>query len=229
MRDGGSQVPRSDRPDSLHVPEVGVSRVHDCLQAAEAPEQCTCRHRRDAGNGCEDALCGRRLGPLRVHGAVSARRSPRCAPRDSVDPQCRIGSRLATHDGHAVLGGREQRSANPRCRDRAGVERCSFDEQERPRSGGPQPPQLTPESPRRERQVQIANRLPLHQRQTRAVVGYRQLGDTYLGSEATQLAHDCSGLVDVDLDANHLNPHARIVPTRTSRISAYRSREARTT
>jgi hypothetical protein len=194
VRDRRSQVPRSQWADSLHLHEVGVTRVHDCLKAAEAPEQCTCRHRRDAGNGCEDALCGRRLGPLRVHGAVSARRSPRCAPRDA-----------------------------------SGVERRSFDEQERPRSGGPQPPQLAPESPRREREVQIADGLPLHERRTRAVVGERQPRDPYLRSEATQLVDDCRGLVDVDVNANHLKPHARMVPTRRSRISADRSREVRTT
>jgi len=127
-----------------------------------------------------------------------------------------------------VLARGEHRPSNRGRRERPGVESSSLDEQKRPHSGRAKPPELAPETACRERRVEVANALSLHDRTAASVVADRKIPDLDLCAELPKPVANAIRLVYVDLDANHLNPHAKIVHQKTSRICTYRSREART-
>ena len=95
--------------------------------------------------------------------------------------------------------------------------------------GSAETAELTAETAGRQCAVQVAHRLPLDEHVCRSVVADRQVPVPNLGAETRQLVPNAARLVYVDLDANRLNPHAKIVPPKPSRMCAYRSREARTT
>jgi len=127
-----------------------------------------------------------------------------------------------------MLARGEHRSANRGRREWPGVESSSFDEQERLHSCRAKPPELAPEAARSKRSVEVANALSLHDRAAAPVVADRKVRGLHLRAEPPKLVPNVVGLVHVNLNADHLNPHAKIVQQKTSRICTYRSREART-
>lgn len=232
MRERFPKAARPSGSDAAHVREIGVSRSHDGLEAAEATEHGARRHCRDLRNGCENGFgryirC-RRLGTLRVRRPVG--RGPRscCSASDSVDPEGRVGLGFAPDDRDPVLAGGEESAADRGWRDGTLVEDEALDEQDRTPRGSSEPAELAPETAGRQCAVQVAHRLPLDEHVCRSVVADRQLRSPNLGAETRQLVPNADRLVHVDLDMNHLNPHAKIVPPKPSRMCAYRSREART-
>lgn len=225
--EGLAESPRSDWADSAHGHELDVSRLDHRGDGSKVSEQRPRRHTGDVGDGSEHGLGRGRLRPLGVQRPVAW--TPPRATGDAVDPESRVLRRLGSDDGHVVLGGGEQSSANCSGSQRPMVQEPAFDEQERSRSGTPHPSELTPQPPRHECEVQVAHRLALDQGALDPVVAGRELRDPHLRSEPLQLGPNRGGLVHVHVDADHLNPHAKIVPIKTSRVCTYRSREARTT
>ena len=228
MGEGFAEPSHPDRPDAAHVREFGVSRFDNRGDGPEMSEESPRGDRRDRRDRCQHGFCGRDFRPLRVQRPVRRRTRPSGSARYAVEPQGGVGLRLAAHNRHPVLAGGQQRAPDRRRRDRAGVERRSFDEQKRPSAGGTEPPELPPQTTRDECQVQVAHALTLDDRTFHSVVPDRQTMPQHLHAEASQLGSNPFRLVHVDLHANHLNPHAKIVPAKTSRICANRSREART-
>ena len=229
MGKGLPKPSRSDRPDANHVPEFGVRCLHDRCDTSEVSEQRACANGRDVRNRREHCFRSRRLWALSVDRTVARRKRAGRPARDAVKPEGRVALCLAAHDCDAILGGREQRTTDCCRADRPGVENRSLDDKERPFSCCAQPPQLPPEPTGDERQVQVAHGLALDDGGATAVIAGWKSGDIDVGHKVAELLANPSRLVHVDLDANHLNPHAKIVPSKTSQLCAYRSREARTT
>ena len=232
MRERFAKTAQPSGSDAAHVREIGVSRSRDGLEAAETTEHGARGHCRDLRNGCENGFCRRvrcqRLRTLRVRRPVGCGLRPCRSASDSVDPQGRVGLGFAPDDRDPVLAGGEERAADRGRRDRPFVEGGTLDEQDRMPRGGAETAELSPETAGRQCAVQIAHGLPLDERMRASVVADRQLRSPNFGAETRQLVPNAARLVNVDLDANHLNPHAKIVPPKPSRECAYRSREART-
>lgn len=70
--------------------------------------------------------------------------------------------------------------------------------------------------------MQVSYGLSLHAHAFDSVVTRRQPPPLYVNAEPTQLRSNPLRLVHVRVDADHLNPHAWIVPSQTSRVCTYR-------
>ena len=183
LREGLPEPLRSNGADAVHIREVNVSRIDDCVDVAEMRQERPSRDRRDVWDGCQHGFGGRFLRTLRVDGPVSRR--PSGSGGDAVQPERRIALGFAADDGDAVLAGREQCAANGRRRDRPSVERWPFDEENgRLRRRGAA--QLPPEPARRERQVQIAHGLAFDDASPVSVVPDRKF-DPHICSEPVEL------------------------------------------
>jgi len=69
--------------------------------------------------------------------------------------------------------------------------------------------------------MQVSYGLPLHEHAFDPVVTHRQPPPLYVNAEPTQLRSNPFRLVYVHLDADHLDSHAGIVPSQTSRLCTY--------
>lgn len=228
MAEGLTEPSQPDMADAANVREIVVSRIDNCLKTAEAGEQSSRRDRRDVRDRCEHGFDSPLLRPLRVERPIARTTTSGGAAGDAIEPEGRVRSTFASYHGDPNLAGGEQRAPDRCGREWAVVERRPFDEKVRRASCGAKPTELSPDAAGSERQVQIAHGLSLDERTVCLVVPDRQAEPLHVGAEPAELLVDGPRLVHVHIDADHLNPHAEIVPSQTLRVCTYRAREART-
>src|SRR6266536_2306926 len=147
--------------------------IDDYLDRAEAVKECTRRDTRDAWDRREHRFSRRPARPLLAVGRPQAS-SPLLAAGENLQPQRRVLAVSGADDADAELVDRQERTADRGCAQWPGVEIIAFDEEVRPSRSSAQASDLQPEAALDDRQVQVADGLPLDQRIAHSIVRHRQ-------------------------------------------------------
>ncbi len=225
----------SHRSESRHGEELVTTGPEDCLNRSEVGEQRPGGNGRDPGNGGEHRFGRRRRGPrlrsLRVEWPIRGAGDAHATEGCSDEPARRIARILAPECQH-ILFGRCQDDPSHSSRGKwTGIEVMAFHEKVRPARVRTQTPELAPESPFDNGQVEIPNRLALDENPIAEVVATRgENPDEDACTELDQLANHDLALVHVGCDRRRrCAGHSASLSTKPSHVCAYRSREARTT
>lgn len=130
----GRNAPCPAGSDSFHAAQLVLTCRTNAGNTSKLPEQQSSGHGRDSGNCRQHRFRGRGrvlLGAQRVHRSLARSPSALPASREQNDPACGVGGIGADEGRHSEIDNGDEQAANRICTERAVVDGCSLDEEER--------------------------------------------------------------------------------------------------